>query len=95
MSHFGYSLIIDIQDTKEESYSSSISYDGGSVYSNTGKHLKLKLHDWSHACTNLNVKTIHVMVVINGMLIHNRTINSEDFTDNSPTTLQNNLLIGI
>ena len=95
MSHFGSSLIIDSQDTKEEGYSICISYDGGSVYSNTGIHLKLKPHDWSHACTNLNVKTTHVMVVINGMLIHNRTINNEDFTDNSPTTLQNNLYIGI
>ena len=35
------------------------------------------------------------MVVINGILTHNTTINSKDFTDNVPTVFKRNLVLGI
>ena len=70
-------------------------YFNGAVLSNTSGKLRLRPQAWSHACTTVDVKSGHVRVVMNGIITHNATINSEDFTDNMPTVFKNNLVLGI
>ena len=90
-----FSLNFENQYLTEGIYKSVIFYYGGSVFSNTDGQLRLKPHAWSHACTTVDVESGHVMVVINGILTHNMTINSKDFTDNVPTVFKRNLILGI
>ena len=93
--HFGFFLSLFNQDTTEEVYRPDFSYFGGSVLSNTGGKLRLRPHAWSHACTTVNEESGHVTVVINGILTHNMTISSKDFTGNVPTVFQKHLVLGI
>ena len=90
-----FSLSIDNQDTAEEVYLPVFTYFGGIVMSNTGGKLVLRPHAWSHACTTVDMESGHVTVVINGILTHNMTISSKDFTANVPTVFQNNLVLGV
>ena len=90
-----FSLFINTQDIKTGRYLSVLVYDGGSIFSNTGREVNLKPHAWSHACTTVDVESAHVMVAINGVLTHNTTIPSKDFTDNVPPVFQNSLVLGI
>ena len=90
-----FSLTINNQNTAKELYTTVISYFGGSVFPNMGAKLRLRPHAWSHACTTVDVKSGHVVVVINGILTHNTTISSKDFTDNVPLVFQNKLVLGI
>ena len=90
-----FSLAIGNQDTKDEIYLTIFMYYGGSVVSNTGGKLRLRPHAWSHACTTVDVESGHVTVVIIGILTHNVTISSKDFTGNVPTVFQNNLVLGV
>ena len=82
------SLTINNQDPSEEVYLPVLFYFGGSILSNTGGKLRLRPHAWSHACTTVDVESGHVIVVINGILTHNTTISSKDFTGNVPTVFQ-------
>ena len=90
-----FSLSIVNQDTTEEVYTQAIYYFGGCVFSNTDGKLRLRPHAWSHACTTVDVESGHVTVVIIGILTHNVTISSKDFTGNVPTVFQNNLVLGV
>ena len=90
-----FSLTINNQDTAKGVYLSSLYYVDGVVLSNTGGKLRLRPHAWSHACTTVDVESGHVIVVINGILTHNATISTKDFTDNVPTVLKNNLVLGV
>ena len=90
-----FSLYISNQDITEEVYTLIFAYFDGGVLSNSGGKLRLRPHAWSHACTTVDVKSGHVTVVINGILTHNTTIRSKDFTDNVPTVFQNNLVLGV
>ena len=90
-----FSLSIPNQDTTEEVYTPIIFYFGGSVTSNTGGKLRLRPHAWSHACTTVDVESGHVTVAINGIITHNTTISSKDFTGNVSTVFQNNLVLGV
>ena len=90
-----FTLVINNQDTKESSYTTSLDFFSATVFSNTGAKLGLRPHSWSHACTTVNVDTGHVLVVINGILTHNITIDGKDFVGNVPTVFQNNLILGV
>ena len=90
-----FSLLIESQDTTKGKYFSFISYYGGFIISNTGGELNLRPHDWSHACTTVDVESGHIMVAINGVLTHNTTITSNHFTNNLPTFFSKNLVIGL
>ena len=87
-----FSMALDNQDTTEEIYSAFIKYFGGTIGSIAGAKLTLNPHSWSHACTSVDGNVI--MVVINGVLMFNTTISSNDFNDNLPTMLRNNLVLG-
>ena len=89
-----FSLAINNQDTVDEVYTTGFYYYGGALLSNTGGKLILRPHAWSHACTTVDVESGHVVVVINGILTHNATISSNDFTDNVQTVFENNLFLG-
>ena len=89
-----FSLNIYNQDTTEEVYTSWVKYFNGAVSSNTGGNLRLRPHAWSHSCTTFDVESGYVRVVINGILTHNTTINSEDFTGKRPTVFRNNIVLG-
>ena len=65
------------------------------MYGNTIGNLRLRPHAWSHACTTVDMESGNVIVVINGILTHNATISSKDFTDNVQAVFQNNLLLGM
>ena len=95
MDKLWFAVTIINQDTKDSSYTTMLDYFGSTVYSNTGAKLGLRPHSWSHACTTVNVDNGHVLVVINGILTHNITIESKDFTSNVPTVFQNNLILGV
>ena len=90
-----FSLYIYDQDTNEEVYTSMFFYFNDVVLSNTGGKLRLRPHAWSHACTTVDVKSGHVLVVINGNVTHNATISSTEFTVNIPTVFTTNLILGI
>ena len=90
-----FSLSINNQDTTEEIYKPFFNYFGGNSYPKTGSRLRLRPQAWSHACTTVDVSSGHVTVVINGILTHDTTIDSKDFTDNVPTLFQNNLVLGV
>ena len=89
-----FSLYIYKQDIKDQSYTPMISYQGGSMYRNTGVELRLRPHAWSHACTTIHRSSGQVAVVINGQMVHNFTLNKE-FLENSPSDLQKNLILGV
>ena len=88
-------MFIENQDTSKGSYLRYFNYLDGSVFSNTGEKLRLKPHAWSHACTTVDLEFGHVTVAINGILTHNKTIISKDFTDNMQTGFKNNLVLGV
>ena len=90
-----FSLNLDNQDTTQDTYTVVLYFFGGSAFSNTGEKLRLRPHAWSHACTTVDVQSGHVTVVINGILTCNTTISNKDFTDNTPTIFQNNLILGV
>ena len=90
-----FQVTIDKQDIKDSSYTAMLEYFGATVYSNTGAKLGMRPHSWSHACTTVNVDNGHVLVVINGILTHNITIDSKAFNSNVPTVFQNNLILGV
>ena len=90
-----FSLTLDNQDTTEVVYRPAIFYFDGIVSSNPGSKLRLRPHAWSHACTTVDVESGHITVVINGILTHNTTISSKDFTSNMPTVFRNNLVLGV
>ena len=90
-----FSLSINNQDTTDEVYGSVFCYFGGVMLSNTIGKLRLRPHAWSHACTTVDVESGHVIVVINGILTQNATINSTDFTDKGSPVFQNNLVLGV
>ena len=90
-----FSLSIYNQDTTEEVYTSGFYYFDNVIYSNTGCKVTLRPHAWSHACTTVDVKSGHVIVVINGILTHNATISSTDFTYRGPTVFKNRLVLGV
>ena len=90
-----FSLFFENQDTTQEIYKSIITYDGGSVYSKKGAEVTLKPHAWSHAFTTVDIQSGNIIVVINGILTHNTTINSRHYTDHVPTLFKNNLVLGV
>ena len=89
-----FSLYVTHFDISEESYTTNFVYFGGSVLPNTGEKFRLQLHSWSHACTAIDMESGHVLVVINGVLTHNTTVISKDFTTNLPADLQDRLILG-
>ena len=89
-----FSLNIYKQDIKEQTYRPLVSYRGGAVHPNTGVELSLRPHAWSHACTTIYRSSGLVTVVINGQMVLNVTLNKE-VLDNSPSNLQNNLVLGV
>ena len=90
-----FTLSIENQDKREETYSSDFNYFHGSLLSIDDADLKLRPHDWSHACTTIDVESGSVLVVINGIITQNSTIRSKDFTDNVHPAFENNLVLGI
>ena len=87
------SLSIYNQDTLEETYTLFLFYSGGAIFPNSS--VNLRPHAWSHACTTVDVESGQVLVVMNGIITHNTTINSKDFKNNMPTVFRNNLVLGI
>ena len=89
------SLSLYSQQVSEETYLPAIFYFDSSILPNTGGKLRLRPHGWSHACTTLDTESGHILVVINGLLTHNATIRSKDFTDDVPASFNTNLVLGI
>ena len=89
-----FSLYISIQDIREQTYRPMFTYNGGSVYPNTGAKLTLKPHSWSHACTVINMNSGLVIIVINGQVLFNVTLKSQQLKD-PPSKLENNLVLGV
>ena len=89
-----FSLYINSQDLESESYTTIFAYFGDSKLSKS-KQLKLKPHDWSHACTSLDKSLRRVFVVINGVLVHDLVVKDDDFWENFPPVFEGNLLLGV
>ena len=89
-----FSLYINSQDLESESYTTIFAYFGDSKLSKS-KQLKLKPHDWSHACTSLDKSLRRVFVVINGVLVHDLVVKDDVFWENFPPVFEGNLLLGV
>ena len=89
-----FSLYINSQDMESGSYTSIFAYFGNSKFSNS-KELKLKPHDWSHACTSLDRRSRRVFVAINGVLVHDQIVDVDVFWENFPPVFEGNLLLGV
>ena len=90
-----FSLSVYNQDILKELYTVRITHLSGSVYSKTGQELKLRPHEWSHACSTIDVESGHILVVVNGITVFDTILNSNTFTDNLPTVFQNKLILGL
>ena len=88
-----FSLYINSQDLESGSYTSIFAYFGNSKLSKL-KQLKLKPHDWSHACTSIDRSSRRVFSVINGVLVHDQIVNVDVFWENFPPVFQGSLLLG-
>ena len=88
-----FSLYINSQDLESESYTSIFAHFGNSDLSKS-KQLKLKPHEWSHACASLDRSSRRVFAVINGVLVHDQIVNVDVFWENFPPVFEGNLLLG-
>ena len=89
-----FSLYINGHDLVSEAYTSIFAYFGDSLLSSS-KQLKLRPHDWSHACTSLNRTSRQVLVVINGVVTHDQILDIDEFWESLPPLLQDNLVVGV
>ena len=80
------------QDLLSETYLIYFWYIGKVLVSKT--RLNLRPHAWSHACTSVDMDTGQVLVVFNGIVTHDKIINSKDFRDNIPLVFAKNLFLG-
>ena len=88
-----FSLYINSQDLGSVSYTSIFAYFGNSKLSKS-KQLKLKPHNWSHACASLDRSSRRVFIVINGVLVHDHIVNVDIFWEHFPPVFEGNLLLG-
>ena len=69
-----------------------LDYFGGTAVS-VGVKVRLRTHAWSHACTAVDAESGHVIVVINGIVTHDQTV--EGLIYNETIVFTSNLVLGV